>query len=189
MNKKLREGLEIFGEIVINPIKYGPGTLAQALHQFMSQRMEVPRTNLYAGVDKWAELMGMSRAHVIFLLRRAGSPKKPLGTEYWDWSGVALRLLVRCKEVPSLTGACFDEADLSGANLREMNQQPFSLPLAFLKPVEGIDLGLASVEALSRHTESFDECYGACADRRYILNVFARNGSLEGLVDFALSEK
>ena len=64
------------------------------------------------------------------------------------------------------------------------NQQPRSLSVAFLKPVTGDNYGEDSIAALNRQEENMDLVYGACADERYSMNVFAGTGSLEELLNF-----
>ena len=63
------------------------------------------------------------------------------------------------------------------------DQQPRSLSVAFLKPVSGSDmLGLA-VESLEKTMKGMDQAYGDCADKRFVMNVAAGEGSLKGIID------
>jgi len=69
------------------------------------------------------------------------------------------------------------------------DQQPRSLSVAFLKPitsqgVEGSDFGTAAVQALSMQCTNMDAVYGACADARCEIDVFAGKGTLVDLLDF-----
>lgn len=63
-------------------------------------------------------------------------------------------------------------------------QQPRSLSVAFLKPVEGGDQEAKAISALTTQADRFDTAYGACADSRYSLNVQAGEGSFEQLLAF-----
>ncbi len=63
------------------------------------------------------------------------------------------------------------------------DQQPRSLSVAYLKPINQYDVPEA-VQALLEQNDSFDTVYGACADRRYQLNVPQRQGTLTELLDF-----
>ncbi|OJT01169.1 type I-E CRISPR-associated protein Cas7/Cse4/CasC [Marinobacter nauticus] len=63
-------------------------------------------------------------------------------------------------------------------------QQPRSLSVAFLKPVEGKDQEGEAISALQKQVEHFDKAYGACADSRYTLNVPAGEGSFDELLAF-----
>jgi CRISPR system Cascade subunit CasC len=63
------------------------------------------------------------------------------------------------------------------------DQQPRSLSVAYLKPINHCDEA-AAIDALIGQNDSFDAVYGACADARYQLNVPQRRGSLDELLDF-----
>ncbi|MCD1630210.1 type I-E CRISPR-associated protein Cas7/Cse4/CasC [Marinobacter shengliensis] len=63
-------------------------------------------------------------------------------------------------------------------------QQPRSLSVAFLKPVEGKDQEGEAISALQKQVEQFDKAYGACAESRYTLNVPAGEGSFDELLAF-----
>jgi CRISPR system Cascade subunit CasC len=67
------------------------------------------------------------------------------------------------------------------------DQQPRSLSVAYLKPInhrDNEDFINDAIKALIQQKDSFDAVYDACADRRYELNVSARQGSMAGLLDF-----
>lgn len=63
-------------------------------------------------------------------------------------------------------------------------QQPRSLSVAFLKPVQGTDQESEAISALKSQAERFDNAYGACAESRYALDVPAGEGSFEELLAF-----
>ncbi|HKK14304.1 MAG TPA: type I-E CRISPR-associated protein Cas7/Cse4/CasC [Gammaproteobacteria bacterium] len=63
-------------------------------------------------------------------------------------------------------------------------QQPRSLSVAFLKPVQAQDHGDAAVEALEKQQDNFEKVYGACADERYRLDALKGKGSLDELKRF-----
>lgn len=67
------------------------------------------------------------------------------------------------------------------------DQQPRSLSVAYLKPInhrDNEDFINDAIKALIKQKDSFDAVYDACADRRYELNVSARQGTMAGLLDF-----
>ena len=66
-------------------------------------------------------------------------------------------------------------------------QQPRSLSVAFLKPVNDEDQAGAAIEALHQQANNFDKVYGACADKRYEINAITGEGSLTELLDFVAS--
>lgn len=65
------------------------------------------------------------------------------------------------------------------------SMQPCSLLPAFLRPVEGNDLGAASVEALSAYRNALAEVYGRTPDKMASFNVLENHGSLHELMTFA----
>ena len=67
------------------------------------------------------------------------------------------------------------------------DQQPRSLSVAYLKPIndrDNEDFVNDSIRALVKQKDSFDKVYGDCADNRYELNVPDVKGSLAELLDF-----
>ena len=67
------------------------------------------------------------------------------------------------------------------------DQQPRSLSVAFLKPInqhENEDFINDSINAIIKQKDSFNKVYGKCADDTYELNVEKVEGSLSGLLDF-----
>ncbi|MFM9435414.1 CRISPR system Cascade subunit CasC [Janthinobacterium sp. CG_23.3] len=70
------------------------------------------------------------------------------------------------------------------------DQQPRSLAQAFLRPVtpdakQGENTLTRAIGELSKRRDNFDKVYGACADRKYEINVETGDGNLLGLADFA----
>lgn len=63
-------------------------------------------------------------------------------------------------------------------------QQPRSLSVAFLKPVQGQDQAAEAINNLENQADTFDRVYGQCADRRYHLNAMEGKGSFLELMDF-----
>ena len=63
-------------------------------------------------------------------------------------------------------------------------QQPRSLSVAFLKPVQGKDQAAEAIAGLEEQARRFDQVYGDCADKRYSLNAHAGEGSFQELMAF-----
>lgn len=63
-------------------------------------------------------------------------------------------------------------------------QQPRSLSVAFLKPIQDEDQAGSAIAALTRQVENFDKVYGACADSRYEINAMTGEGSFAELSEF-----
>lgn len=67
------------------------------------------------------------------------------------------------------------------------DQQPRSLSVAFLKPInhrENEDFIKDAINALAEQKDSFDSVYGACAEVRCEMNVPQKQGTLTELLDF-----
>lgn len=67
-------------------------------------------------------------------------------------------------------------------------QQPRSLAGAFFKPVEGDDLLLASVAALTGMADQMEAAYGACSEAQEVMNVPAGQGSLAAIKGFVADQ-
>jgi CRISPR system Cascade subunit CasC len=65
------------------------------------------------------------------------------------------------------------------------NQQPRSLSVAFLKPIDGDDILTNSIQSLETTMNNMDSVYGPCADRRKTVNAVTGEGKLEELSRFA----
>lgn len=65
--------------------------------------------------------------------------------------------------------------------------QPRSLSVAFLKPVDNEDMGVAAIQALENQVGNFDKVYGKCAESRYSLNVVKGEGTFAELSEFVIS--
>ena len=63
-------------------------------------------------------------------------------------------------------------------------QQPRSLSVAFLKPIDDPDQSAAAIKALTNQVSNFDSVYGDCASQRYILNAIEGKGTFSELSDF-----
>ena len=64
------------------------------------------------------------------------------------------------------------------------DQQPRSLSVAFLNPINGSSLLTESVKAIESQKDKMDKAYGACADDRKIMNVEKDEGSLQEIIEF-----
>ncbi|WP_026960488.1 type I-E CRISPR-associated protein Cas7/Cse4/CasC [Aliagarivorans taiwanensis] len=63
-------------------------------------------------------------------------------------------------------------------------QQPRSLSVSFLKPVQDDDQAAAAILSLEKQTRNFDAVYGDCAEARYTINAVEGEGTLVELLDF-----
>ncbi|MFT6331434.1 MAG: CRISPR system Cascade subunit CasC [Bermanella sp.] len=63
-------------------------------------------------------------------------------------------------------------------------QQPRSLSVAFLKPINDEDQAGKAVQVLSDQVANFDKVYGQCADSRYAINAITGEGTFAELSGF-----
>jgi CRISPR system Cascade subunit CasC len=68
------------------------------------------------------------------------------------------------------------------------DQQPRSLSVAYLKPVDGTDMLTDAIEKLERKREKMASVYGPCASDHYVMNAETGEGSLAELIAFATAE-
>jgi CRISPR system Cascade subunit CasC len=68
------------------------------------------------------------------------------------------------------------------------DQQPRSLSLAFVKPVNGGDMVAEAIKALDAKLQNMDKVYGPCADGRMSLNVETGEGSLADVIAFVQAD-
>ena len=66
--------------------------------------------------------------------------------------------------------------------------QPRSLAAAFLRPVEGVDLMRASIEALEAMATKFDDAYGPQADAQETMDVDRGVGNLGAIKAFVAKQ-
>ena len=66
------------------------------------------------------------------------------------------------------------------------NQQPRSLAVAFLKPVQKGDMLNTAIKQLCTTMENMDKVYGACADDRCFMNAVQAEGSLQDIIECAI---
>lgn len=67
------------------------------------------------------------------------------------------------------------------------SSQPRSLATAFLKPVDGSDQGRSSIETLESFRKRLEAAYGPCAEVSRSMNVETGEGSLNDVINLALS--
>ncbi|MBI3045720.1 MAG: type I-E CRISPR-associated protein Cas7/Cse4/CasC [Betaproteobacteria bacterium] len=116
--------------------------------------------------------------------------KENLGGDV-DLTKNALKALVHALTKVSPTGMQNSHASRAYASFvlgEKGDQQPRSLAQSFLKPIkprdDEDDMLDQAVKAIERRRENFDKVYGACADKRYRMNVETGEGSLDELVAF-----
>jgi CRISPR system Cascade subunit CasC len=104
---------------------------------------------------------------------------------------LTLRTLVECTATVAPTGkqnSFASRAYASYALAEKGDRQPRALSVAFLKPVEGADMGVASIKAMEECRDKMDKVYGPCATVHYTFNALTGDGSLEALQIFSVAE-
>ena len=93
----------------------------------------------FRGADEWAKKMGVTRAHVIIMLRNAGAGQNPLSGKNWKYSPTEVyKNLLEIEEFPTLVGVNLSKenlvnADLQGVDFTDANLISTSLRRTNLK--------------------------------------------------------
>jgi len=66
------------------------------------------------------------------------------------------------------------------------DQQPRSLAVSFLKPINGPDMLSNAIRAMEKTRDDMDRAYGPCAEQRALLNVGNGDGTLQEIIDCAI---
>lgn len=99
-----------------------------------------------------------------------------------------LAALIECAATVAPTGkqnSFASRARASYLRCETGDQQPRSLSVAFLKPVQDGDMLKAAIKKLEDEAERQDKAYGECADDCRVMNVVAASGTLEDIIEFA----
>ena len=95
--------------------------------------------------------------------------------------------LMECAAKVSPTGKQNSFASRAHASymlVEKGSQQPRSLSVAFLKPVQGSDQAADAIKALTDQRDNFDKVYGQCAEGFKSMNASNGEGSLDDLIKF-----
>ncbi len=95
--------------------------------------------------------------------------------------------LIECAAKVSPTGKQNSFASRAHASYmlaEKGTQQPRSLSVAFLKPIQGSDQAGDAIDALIKQRDNFDKVYGQCAEGSQSMNAMTGEGSLEELIAF-----
>ncbi len=102
-----------------------------------------------------------------------------------DLANKALAALIECAATVAPTGKQNSFASRARASYllcETGDQQPRSLSVAFLKPVQGGDMLTEAIQKLEETRKGMDQVYGACADRRCHMNALTGEGSLADVI-------
>ncbi len=99
-----------------------------------------------------------------------------------------LQALIECAATVAPTGKQNSFASRARASYilcEQGDQQPRSLSVAFLKPVQGVDQLASAIKQLETTLENMDKSYGQCADSRSRMNAASGEGSLQDIIQCA----
>lgn len=99
--------------------------------------------------------------------------------------------LIECAATVAPTGKQNSFASRARASYilcEQGNQQPRSLSVAFLKPVNNGDMLGAAIDSLNQTLDNMDKTYGKCADNRSSMNASTGEGSLQAVIQCAIED-
>jgi CRISPR system Cascade subunit CasC len=108
-----------------------------------------------------------------------------------DLANKTLAALLECVATIAPTGKQNSFASRAYASYilaEKGNQQPRSLAVAFLKPVDGTDMLGTAIKRLEDKRANMDKVYGPCAAACLSMNAETGEGSLQNLIAFATAE-
>jgi len=99
-----------------------------------------------------------------------------------------LASLIECAATVAPTGkqnSFASRARASYIHCETGEQQPRSLAVAFLKPVGSGDMLNIAIKQIEQQIENMDKVYGACAEKRAVMNEKTPEGSLQEIIQCA----
>jgi CRISPR system Cascade subunit CasC len=108
-----------------------------------------------------------------------------------DLTQRTLAALIECAATIAPTGkqnSFASRAYASYAMAEKGDQQPRSLAVAYLKPIDGTDILTHAIEHLQAKRVNMEKVYGPCASAHYVMNAETGEGSLAELIAFATAE-
>lgn len=191
--------IAMFGRMLADAAEFNVEAAVQVAHAITVHRAAV-EDDYFSAVDDLNKREETGASHIgergygaglfyLYLSIDRELLKKNLGNDE-ALTARALDALVNAVTKVSPTGMqnSFASRAYAGYVLAEKgNQQPRSLAQAFLKPVKPFgdeSLFDKSFAALETRCKNFDAVYGACADKRYTVNVETPEGSIAELAKF-----
>jgi CRISPR system Cascade subunit CasC len=108
-----------------------------------------------------------------------------------DLTQRTLAALIECAATIAPTGkqnSFASRAYASYAMAEKGDQQPRSLAVAYLKPIDGTDILTHAIEQLQAKRANMEKVYGPCASAHYVMNAETGEGSLAELIAFVTAE-
>jgi len=188
--------IALFGRMLASSPEFNTDAAAQVAHAITVHKVQ-EEDDFFTAVDdlnrtdRGAGHMGESGfgAGVFYLyacINREALLANLQGDRALTSKTLAALLEAMCKVAPTgKQNSYASRAYASYALAEKGDQQPRSLALAFVNPVEGPDLVNEAIARVDQKVDTMDKVYGACADARYALNAEQGTGSLLELIHFA----
>ncbi|WP_089941176.1 type I-E CRISPR-associated protein Cas7/Cse4/CasC [Candidatus Entotheonella palauensis] len=193
--------IALFGRMLASQPSYNTEAAAQVAHAISVHRVQVEDDfftavdDLNLGVeDVGAGHMGETEfgaaVYYLYLCINRELLEENLGGDS-DLTARTLSALLECVATIAPTGkqnSFASRAYASYAMAEKGNQQPRSLSVAYLKPIDGTDILTGAIGALEAKREKMAAVYGPCASDYYVMNAETGEGSLAELIAFAAAE-
>jgi CRISPR system Cascade subunit CasC len=108
-----------------------------------------------------------------------------------DLTQRTLAALIECAATIAPTGkqnSFASRAYASYAMAEKGDQQPRSLAVAYLKPIDGTDILTQAIGHLQAKRVNMEKVYGPCASAHCVMNAETGEGSLAELITFVTAE-
>jgi CRISPR system Cascade subunit CasC len=193
--------IALFGRMLASQPSYNTEAAAQVAHAISVHRVQVEDDfftavdDLNLGVeDVGAGHMGETEfgagVYYLYICINRELLRENLGGD-GDLAARTLSAMLECVATIAPTGkqnSFASRAYASYAMAEKGDQQPRSLSVAYLKPIDGADMLTDAIGALEKKREKMVSVYGPCASDHYVMNAETGNGSLAELIAFAAAE-
>jgi CRISPR system Cascade subunit CasC len=193
--------IALFGRMLASSPAYNTEAAAQVAHAISVHRVQV-EDDFFTAVDDLntgeedvgAGHMGETEfgaaVYYLYICINRELLRENLGGDV-DLASRTLAALMECAATIAPTGkqnSFASRAYASYAMVEKGDQQPRSLSVAYLKPVDGTDMLTEAIAKLEKKREKMASVYGPCASGHYVMNAETGEGSLAELIAFATAE-
>jgi len=187
----------MFGRMLADNAEYNVEAAVQVSHALTVHGVTVEddfftavddlNTDEDTGSGHMGELEFGSGVYYLYLCINRHQLAANLGPEHQDLVDPSMQALTEAaaKVAPEGKQATFGSRAYASYLLAEKgDQQPRSLSVAFLQPVEGRDVMAQAIDALEEQVQTFDRTYGDTADARARMDAHRGKGGLEQTLEF-----
>jgi CRISPR system Cascade subunit CasC len=189
--------ISMFGRMLADNAEYNVEAAVQVSHALTVHGVTVEddfftavddlNTDEDTGSGHMGELEFGSGVYYLYLCINRHQLAANLGPEHQDLVDPSMQALTEAaaKVAPEGKQATFGSRAYASYLLAEKgDQQPRSLSVAFLQPVEGRDVMAQAIDALEEQVQTFDRTYGDTADARARMDAHRGKGGLEQTLEF-----